>query len=113
MALTTAATLSDRALGLCSLEEETNIRFRFVVGRLQEPADQAILEEEQHTFQDFLVLDVTETYENMVLKVSFHQQAPLKHFPGLLTCMLQSVSFISITVNNFAARGSVSATVAG
>ena len=52
------------------MEENLKIRLRFVVGHLQEPADQAVLDAEQRTHNDFLVLDVKETYDNLVLKVN-------------------------------------------
>ena len=65
-----------------SFERDTNIKLRFVVGHLQKPADQAILDEEQRTYNDFLVLDVKETYENMILKVR------IKSKPGSLCHLL-------------------------
>lgn len=52
------------------MEEEFKIRLRFVVGHLQEPADQAALDQEQRVHRDFYVVDVKETYDNLVLKVS-------------------------------------------
>ena len=48
----------------------------------------------------------------MVLEVSFHQQASLNHFPGLLTCILQPMMLQLMTLIEIAARSSVIATVA-
>ena len=39
------------------------------MGHLQDPVAQAALDQEQRDHQDFLVLQVQETYENLVLKV--------------------------------------------
>ena len=52
------------------LEQDLKIRLRFVVGHFQEPADQAAVDEEQRLHNDFLVVNVQETYDNLVLKVS-------------------------------------------
>ena len=68
-----------RYVDLRSFERDTNVKLRFVVGHLQEQADQAILDEEQRLYDDFLVLDVRETYENMILKV-FQQFPSLDDF---------------------------------
>lgn len=70
-------------MGLRSFERDTGVKLRFVVGHFQEPADQAVLDEEQQRYNDFLVLDVKETYENLILKVpslSKHQN---------ICCLLQ------------------------
>ena len=42
---------------------------RFVVGFFQDPIAQAALYEEQQAHSDFLVVNVQESYDNMVLKV--------------------------------------------
>ncbi len=39
------------------------------MGHLQDPVAQAALDQEQRDHQDFLVLKIQETYENLVLKV--------------------------------------------
>lgn len=52
------------------VEEDLKIRLRFVVGHLQDPADQAAVDEEQRVHSDFLVVNVQETYDNLVLKAS-------------------------------------------
>ena len=62
------------APGFRSVEEDFNIRLRFVVGHLQDPTDQAALEEEQRIHNDFFVVDVKESYDNMILKVSASEQ---------------------------------------
>lgn len=64
-----AASVFGLASGFRSVEKDFNIRLRFVVGHLQEPTDQALLDEEQHVHNDFLVMDLKETYDNLVLKV--------------------------------------------
>ena len=61
---------SERHTDLASrFEADTNIRMRFVVGLLQDPVAQAALHEEQQAHKDFLVVNVQETYNNLVLKV--------------------------------------------
>ena len=42
---------------------------RFVVGTLEDTTAQAALQQEQLAYQDFEVVDVPETYANLVLKV--------------------------------------------
>ena len=42
---------------------------RFVVGTFQDVDTQAALVEEQRTHNDFQLLSIQETYENLVLKV--------------------------------------------
>ena len=76
--LDVAASLSEPAPGIRSVEEDFKIRLRFVVGRLQEPVDQAALDEEQRMHNDFLVVDVKETYDNLVLKVNSTEQHRLR-----------------------------------
>ena len=44
------------------------------MGHLQDPTDQAALEEEQRIHNDFFVVDVKESYDNMILKVSASEQ---------------------------------------
>ena len=61
----------------CRLEAETQTRWRFVVGRILESESQAVLEKEQIAHQDFHVLDVPETYDNLVLKVYLCRYANL------------------------------------
>lgn len=53
----------------CRLETDTKIRLRFVVGQIEDAESQSVLQEEQQAHQDFQVLSVKETYENLVLKV--------------------------------------------
>ncbi len=49
--------------------EVAGIRFRFVIGRLQDPEAQTALEAEVHEHQDFMILDVLESYQNTLIKV--------------------------------------------
>ena len=72
--LDVAASLFEWARGCRRVEKDFKIRLRFVVGHLQEPADQAALNEEQRIHNDFLEVDVKESYDNMVLKVNASEQ---------------------------------------
>lgn len=70
---------------LARLEADTGIRFRFIVGYLQDPVAQAALDQEQRDHQDFLVLKVQETYENLVLKVyTFLQDVQAMYNPEFI-----------------------------
>lgn len=53
----------------CRFEATTKIRLRFIVGSHADPELQATLEEEATAHEDFHVLAVQETYDNLVLKV--------------------------------------------
>ncbi|KAL0025605.1 hypothetical protein WJX79_007394 [Trebouxia sp. C0005] len=70
---------------LARLEADTSIRFRFVVGQLQDPVAQAALDQEQRDHQDFLVLKVQESYENMILKAyMFLQDVQARYNPEFI-----------------------------
>ena len=59
-------------LAPCRFESDTGIRMRFVVGKLQDVAAQNALQQEQLAHQDFEVVNVPETYANLVLKARIH-----------------------------------------
>ncbi|KAL3151040.1 hypothetical protein ABBQ38_012910 [Trebouxia sp. C0009 RCD-2024] len=70
---------------LLRVEDDLKIRLRFVVGHLQDPADQAAVEEEQRVHNDFLVVNVQETYDNLVLKVyTFFQDVQATYNPAYI-----------------------------
>lgn len=56
-------------LSLRRFEADNKVRVRFVAGKFQNSGVQAALDEEQRTYNDFQLVDVEETYENLVLKI--------------------------------------------
>ena len=82
------------------LEDTTRMRLRFVVGQIAKPDSHAVLEEEQRVHQDFHVLTVQETYDNLVLKLCTHQSFKYACMP--LAFMSQSCGLPVPLLNNLA-----------
>ena len=53
----------------CRIERDVKVRWRFVVGSIPNPELQTALQKEQQAYNDFHVLSMPETYDNLVLKV--------------------------------------------